>query len=151
MRNDWYTPLSNGERVVWEHSFSEFCDKHKPLKSKALGEIDWWCIDFAQKKHKVPRNKLINDVLVSAFGKRPYRCTYSQSCQPDVKKQTWDPYHSMHREQELDQLIVELEAAEPDIRDKGSEDDIDEFDNVLMPALRKTAKAKRILYVSLDT
>lgn len=148
---DWYGDLSDGGKGIWEGAVYSYCVDRKPKDVGFRVDNDgvyWDVIEIARRFHKLPVDRVVDDPL-SHFGARPFRY------HPDPKKtlawEDWRPWHSMHTAEETKQLYAELESAGPAIEKSKDEQARSDYEEQLMPALEKIVKARRMLFVHVDT
>jgi hypothetical protein len=145
---DWYSDLSYMGKGLWEPAICTMAhSKEFGFKSHSNG-IYWDVIEVARKHHKVPVNA-INNLAISQFGTRPLR--YVPNPKKRVSLSDWHPTHSMHTPNETVQMLNELEDAGTFITSSDRQGAREDYENELMPALDSIVKAKRMLYVSVDT
>jgi hypothetical protein len=145
--DDWYTDLSFSERAVWQLGFYNPIDKLVKVRGEA--GCDYALIDLVQETLGVPRNKVVDKIMMSGFGVRPFRCT-AKAATPKPNR-SWVPPHSIHLPTELEQLQSELSTTADAIRATRDRQIISEFNDELMPTLAKLIKQKRILFVHVNT
>jgi hypothetical protein len=145
---DWYGDLSDSGKQIWERSLTGLCasDTLNPFDFECESDgIYWNIVEEAMKFYSLPRNVLSENVI-SHFGTRPFRYAQKEKLRFD----SWHPYHSMHSPEDVAALETSFKEAKSAIlksRHREVKDDYEE----LMPVLEKVAKAKRVLYVSVDT
>jgi hypothetical protein len=61
------------------------------------------------------------------------------------------PYHSMHTPDEVKRLLQELKEAEPTILAAEDESVRRDYEEELLPAVQRIARAGRLLYIGVDT
>ncbi len=149
---DWYGDLSDAGKSVWERAVIAFSERR--ARGDGLGfrvESDgvyWDVIDIARHHHGLPPNR-ITDAILSHFGTRPYR--YHQPTDRPPQWGDWFPTHSMHTPEEVGRLLQELKEAGPSILSASEEAPRIAYEQELLPAVEKVARARRLLYISVDT
>jgi hypothetical protein len=103
--------------------------------------IYWDVIEVSQKHHKAPVNTIKN-LAISQFGARPLRYLPEPKTRADLSD--WFPVETV-------QMLKELEDAGTSIASSDRQGARQDYENELMPALESIVKAKRMLYVSVDT
>lgn len=150
-RDDWYGDLSKAGKDLWEWAFTGFCNDERPKDVGFRVESDgiyWDVIDVARNHHGIPPDR-ITDSILSQFGHRPYR--YRPVAGHSRGGDDWYPNHSMHTPGEVQKLLEELKAAEAAMRAATGEQVRLEYEKELMPAVEKTARSGRMLYIAVDT
>jgi hypothetical protein len=149
MQPDWYVDLSDGGKTVWDWAIQGFVDeaKKKDMGFRAHGDgISFEVIDLARRHHGIG---LITDSPLSHFGTRPYRYHPPGGRLPSWGD--WMPYHSMHTPEEVKRLLEELKEAGPTIMAAEEEWARNDYEEELLPAVQRVARAKRLLYIGVDT
>ncbi len=150
---DWYGDLSDAGKSVWERAIIAFSERRK--RGDNLGyrcecdeSIYWDVIEVARRHHGIAPN-LVTEAVVSHFGTRPFR--YHQPTDRPPQWGDWAPSHSMHTPEEVARLLEELKQAGPSILAAPSDSARTDYEERLLPAVEKIARAGRLLYVGVDT
>jgi len=161
--DDWYSNLSDDAKSIWEGGIFDVCT-HKDFKFRSEQTMVYWSViiiagDDARSKSKTA-------AALSRFGECPYRFTTQAKAEPPSVEQIletpsdewddsyfpgWQPYHSLHTPDEVRLMIAELEAAEATVEASGDQQAIGDYENELLPALDRIAKAGRMLLVEAET
>jgi hypothetical protein len=151
-QREWYGDLSDAGKSVWERGVIAFSERR--ARGDSLGfrvESDgvyWDVIDIARRHHGLPPDR-ITDAVVSHFGTRPYR--YNQPTDRPRRWGDWFPTHSMHTPEEVGRLLRELKEAGPSILSAPQERPRIDYGEELLPTVEKVARARRLLYIAVDT
>ena len=158
---DWYGDLSDVGKTVWESAVYHFCIDEKADDVGCECESDgvyWWVIATVWEHHGIPAH-CVTESVVSHFGQRPYRlipplrlpgCLYSLLCLSVFHRYRWEPSHSMHTPDEVQELLAQLKAASPTIEVSGDEDIKRDYAE-LLSAVEKVAGDGRMLFIQVDT
>jgi hypothetical protein len=149
--SDWYGDLSDAGKDVWESALTGFCSD---ATSKGVGfrvESDgvyWDVITIAAQHHEIPVNQITGAILTQ-FGTRPYR--YHPPAGRIPLLEDWHANHSMHTPDEVQMLLEELKDAGPAILSASEEQPRRDYQEELLPAVEKVARARRLLFITVDT
>lgn len=150
-RPDWYGDLSDAGKDAWSQAMDDFCREKGPGGVGYRWDHDgiyWTLLDVAWKALKVPTDRVLPGVALSAFGQRPY-CYHPQ---PKAKRDlyAWNPMHSMHTPDEVRQMLDELQSVAPAIEASKNQEAIHDYDAVV-PVLEKLVEENRMLFIQVDT
>lgn len=146
-RADWYGDLSDAGKTAWSEAMMDFCGEKGPNGVGFRRDHDgiyWTLLDVAWKVLKVPTDRVLPDVALSAFGHRPYRY------HPDAKARPCHLMHSMHTPDEVHKMLEELQTAAPAIEASKNQEAIHDYDAVV-PILEKLVEENRMLFIQVDT
>lgn len=155
-RPDWYGDLSEAGKEIWSQAVWGFCCHEDAADVGFRADHDgiyWDLLELAWKAFKVPREDILPDVALSAFGRRPFRyCPAAEGGADEGEDDfiAWRPMHSMHTPDEVRRMLDELRSIAPAVEGAKNKQAINDYD-ALVEVLEQVAEEGRMLFIQVDT
>lgn len=146
LRDDWYGDLTATGKNIWLGAIIDWCQASPGFHFES--QCYWDVVEITQRSAGVTPGVVVPDVAMSAFGSRPFRYHQPPDYVPDLD--AWYPGHSLHLLPEVARMLPELESARSAIESAPRPETMDDFEQHLLPTIKKLVDEQRILFVLAD-